>query len=78
MPLSKSTFSDVFDQSLHEGNPYQAFNDHIKAWEMSYAVDCIGELKEDSSELIQQQHKAKVFRMCVFQGERLKANSTRT
>ena len=29
-------------------------------------------LKEDASEHVQQQHKAKVFRMCAFQGEQLK------
>ena len=70
MPFSKSTFLDVLD----EGNTYQAFNDYIKAWEMSYDVACIGEIKEDASELVQQQHKAKVFRICVFQGEWLKTN----
>ena len=74
MPFSKSTFPDVFDPSLLEGNTYQAFNNHIEAWEMSYYVICIGELKEDASELVQQQYKAKVFRMCVFQGERLKTD----
>lgn len=74
MPFSKSTFPDVFDPSVHEENTYQAFNDYIEAWEMSYEVACIGELKEDASELTQQQHKAKVFRMCVFQGERLKTD----
>ena len=31
-------------------------------------------MKDDASELVQQQHKAKVFRMCVFQGERLKTD----
>ena len=66
MPFSKSTFPDVFDPNLPEGNAYQAFNDDIEACEMSYDVACIGELKEDASELVQQQHKAKVFRMCVF------------
>ena len=74
MPFSKSTFPDVFGPSLHVGNTYQAFNDYIEAWEMSYGVACIGEIKEDASELVQQQHKAKVFRMCVFQGERLKTD----
>ena len=68
----KSTFPDVFDQSLHEGNTYQAFNDYIGAWEMSHDVAYIGEIKEDASELVQHQHKAKVFRMFVFQGKRLK------
>ena len=73
------TFSDVFDPSLHEGNTHQAFNDYIEAWEMSYDVACIGELKEVASELVQQQqqqqqHKTKVFRICVFQGERLKTD----
>ena len=67
MPFSKSTFPDVFDPSLHEENSYQVFNDYIEALEMSYDVACVGELKEDASELIQQQHKVKVFRMCVFQ-----------
>ena len=70
MPFSKSTFPDVFDPNLHEGNTYQAFNDYVEAWEMSYNIACIGEIKE----LVQQQHKAKVFRMCVFQGERLKTD----
>ena len=74
MLFSKSTFLDVFDSSLHEGNTYQDFNDYIEAWEMSYDVTCIGELKEDTSELVQQQHKAKVFRICVFQGKQLKTN----
>ena len=74
MPFSKSTFPDVFDPSLHEGNTYKAFSDYIEAWEMSYDAACIGEIKEDASELVQQQHKAKVFRMCVFQGERLKTD----
>ena len=72
MPFSKSTFPRVFDPSLHEGNTYQAFNDYIEAWEMSYDVAYIGEIKEEASELVQQQHKAKIFRMCIFQGERLK------
>ena len=39
---------------------------------MSYDVACIGEIKDDASELVQQQPQAKIFRMCVFQGERLK------
>ena len=82
MPFSKSTFPDIFDPSLHEGNNYQVFNDYIEVWEMSYDVVCIGEIKDGASELVQQQHKAKVFRMSVFQGERLatdqKANSTST
>ena len=74
MPFSKSAFPDVFYPSLPKGNTYQAFNNYIKAWEMSYGVACIGELKEDASELVQQQqpHKTKLFRMCVFQGKRLK------
>ena len=74
LPFSKSTFPDVFYPSLHEGNSYQAFNDYIEAWEMSYDVAWIVEMKDDASELVQQQHKAKVFRMCVFQGERLKTD----
>ena len=74
MSFSKSTFPDVFDPSLHKGNTNQAFNDYIEPWEMSYDVACIGEIKDDASELIQQQHKAIVFRMCVFQGERLKTD----
>ena len=41
---------------------------------MSYGVVCIGEIKDDASQLVQQQHKAKAFRMCVFQGERLKTD----
>ena len=41
---------------------------------MFYDVACIGEIKDNASELVQQQHKAKVFRMCVFQGERLKTD----
>ena len=72
MPFSKSAFPGVFNPSLPEGNTYQAFNNYIKAWEMSYDVAWIGELIEDASELVPQQHKAKDFRMCVFQGERLK------
>ena len=67
MPFSKFTFLDVFDPSLHEWNTYEA-------WEMSYDVACIGEIKDDASEFVQQQHKAKVFRMCVFEGERLKTD----
>ena len=39
---------------------------------MSYDVACIRELKEDASELVQQQNQAKVFRMCIFQAEQLK------
>ena len=75
MPFSKSNFPNVFDPSLQEGNTFhQAFNDYIEVWEMSYDVACIGELKEDASELVQQQHKAKVFRMCVFQGVQLKTD----
>ena len=74
MPFPKSTFPDAFDPNLHEGNTYQAFNDYIKAWEMSYDVCCIGKIKEDASELVQLQHKAKVFRMCVLQSERLKTD----
>ena len=77
MPFSKSTFPDVFDPSLHEGNTHQAFNDYNEAWEISYGVACIGELKEVVSELVkqqQQQPKTKVFRICVFQGERLKTD----
>ena len=69
-----STFPGVFDPSLHEGNTYQAFKYDIEAGEMSYYVACIGELKEDAFEIVQKQHKAKVFRMCVFQGERLKTD----
>lgn len=41
---------------------------------MSYDVACIRELKEDASKHVQQQHKAKVFRMCAFQGEQLKTD----
>ena len=74
MPFLKSTFPDVFDPSLHEGKTYQAFNNYIEAWKMSYDVASIGEIKDDASELVQQQHKAKVFRMCVFHGERLKTD----
>ena len=72
MPFSKSAFPDVFGPSLPEENIYQAFNNYIKVWEISYDVAWIGELIEDPSELVQQQHKAKDFRMCVFQGEQLK------
>ena len=78
MPFSKSTFLDIFDASLYKGNTHQAFNDYIEAWEISYGVACIGELKKVASELVQQQqqqqHKTKVFRICVFQGERLKTD----
>ena len=35
MPFSNSTFPNVFDPSLHDGN---TFNDYIEAWEMSYDV----------------------------------------
>ena len=74
MPFSKSTSMDVFNPSLHKGNTYQSFNDFIKAWEMSYNVACIEKIKDDASELVQQQHKAKVLRMCVFQGKQLKTD----
>lgn len=73
IPFSKYTFLDVFDPSLFE-NTYWAFNNYIEGCEISYHIACIRELKEEASKHVQQQHKAKVFRMCTFQGEQLKTD----
>ena len=73
MPITKST-PDIFDPSQHENDVYQAFNDWLESWEMWYEVASMGELKKDATDEEQEEHKAKVFRMCVFQGDRLKTD----
>ena len=52
----------------------QAFTDFIESWEMWYDVASIGELKDDATAEKKKEHKAKVFRMCAFTGERLKTD----
>ena len=73
MPLTKSS-PEIFDPNKHENDVYQAFTDWLESWEMWYDVASMGELKEDASVREQELHKAKVFRMCAFQGERLKTD----
>ena len=73
-PLAKSSATPIIDPSAHEGNTLQAFNDFIESWEMWYDVASLVELKEDASNAQISEHKAKVFRMCVFAGERLKSD----
>ena len=41
---------------------------------MWYDVASISELKEDATDAQKKEHKAKVFRMCAFTGERLKTD----
>ena len=52
----------------------QAVTDFIETWEMRYEVASIGELKADATEMERKEHKAKVFRMCAFPGERLEVD----
>lgn len=39
---------------------------------MWHNIVCMNELKDNASTAQHQEHKAKVLRMCAFQGERLK------
>ena len=73
-PLAKSNGTPHFDPAEHDGNTLQAFTEFIESWEMWYDVASIGELKEDATDAQRKEHKAKVFRMCVFTGERLKTD----
>ena len=73
-PLAKSNRTPHFDPAEHDGNTLQAFTEFIESWEMWYDVASIGELKEDATDAQRKEHKAKVFRMCAFTGERLKTD----
>ena len=73
-PLAKSNGTPHFDPAQHDGNTLQAFTEFIESWEMWYDVASIGELKEDATDAQKKEHKAKVFRMCAFTGERLKTD----
>ena len=73
-PLAKSNGTPHFDPAEHDGNTLQAFTEFIESWEMWYDVASIGELKEDATDAQKKEHKAKVFRMCAFTGERLKTD----
>ena len=70
-PLTKLTGTPSFNPADHTENVLQGFTDFIATWEMCYEVASIGELKADATEVERKEHKAKVFRMCAFSGERL-------
>ena len=63
-----------FNPADRTENVMQAFTDFIETWEMWYDVASIGEVKADATEVERREHKAKVFRMCAFSGERLKVD----
>ena len=73
-PLAKLTGTPSFNPADHTENVLQGFTDFIETWEMWYEVASIGELKADATEVERKEHKAKVFRMCAFSGERLKVD----
>jgi len=73
-PLAKLTGTPSFNPADHTENMLQGFTDFIETWEMWYEVASIGELKADATEVERKEHKAKVFRMCAFSGERLKVD----
>ena len=73
-PLTKLTVTPSFNPADHTESVLQGFTDFIKTWEMWYEVASIGELKADATEVERKEHKAKVFRMCDFSGERLKVD----
>ena len=50
------------------------FTNFIETWEMWYEAASIGELKADATKVERKEHKANVFRMCTFSGERLKVD----
>ena len=73
-PLAKGNGAPYFDPTEHDGNTLQAFSDFVESWEMWYDVASIGEIKDDATDAQRNEHKAKVFRMCAFTGERLKTD----
>ena len=70
-PLAKASGTPIFDPTGHEGNLLQAFQNYLDSWEMWYDVACLNDLSADASAAQRNEHKAKVFRMCAFQGEKL-------
>ena len=72
--LAKLTGTPSFNPADRTKNVMQAFTDFIETWEMWYDVASIGEVKADATEVERREHKAKVFRMCAFSGERLKVD----
>ena len=73
-PLAKSNGTPYFDPAEYDGNTLQAFTEFIESWEMWYDVASIGELKEDATDAQKKEHRARVFKMCAFTGERLKTD----
>ena len=73
-PLSKLTGTPSFNPADHTENLMQTFTGFIETWEMWYDVASIGEVKVDATEVERKEHKAKVFLMCAFSGERLKVD----
>jgi len=71
-PLAKASGKPIFDPTGHEGNLLQAFQNYLDSWEMWYDVACLNDLSADANAALRNEHKAKVFRMCAFQGEKHK------
>ena len=71
-PLAKASGTPILDPTGHEGNLLQAFHNYLDSWEMWYDVACLNDLSADANAAHRNEHKANVFRMYAFQGEKLK------
>ena len=73
-PFAKPLGTPVFDPTGHEGNLLQAFQNYLDSWEMWYDLACLNNLQADASAAQRSEHNTKVFRICAFQGEKLKTD----